>query len=189
MRNCIFFCFLFLLTLVSTPSRVLALSDPLPSITKTSDSSAHFPAVEGENGDSRDIRVLQLRSYLLKWKSPLSDSAQLIVYAADAYSIPWTLVPAIAGVESGFCRVTPKNSYNCWGWKNGAHHFTSLKEAIITVSQTLRLRYYDQGLTTVERIAPRYAPPSPHWGRKVRFFMGKLESELPLHSSYLQISI
>lgn len=188
MKNAILFAFLFLLTLVSIPSRALAFADPLPSITKTSDVSAHFSKTE-ETSSPVDLRVLQLRSYLLKWKSPLADSSELIIYAADAYSIPWTLIPAIAGVESGFCRSIIRNSYNCWGWRNGSHIFSTHEEAIVTISQSLRLAYYDKGLTTVERIAPRYAPPSPHWGRKVRFFMEKIERQLPLDSSYLQISI
>lgn len=188
MRNFILFCFLFLLIFVSTPSRALAFADPLPSITKTSDISAHFLQNE-EIFAPADLRVLQLRNYLLKWKSPLADSSELIIYAADAYTIPWTLVPAIAGVESGFCRSIIRNSYNCWGWRNGVHRFVSYEEAIITISQSLRLGYYDKGFTTIERIAPRYAPPSPHWGEKVRFFMEKIERQLPLDSSYLQISI
>ena len=178
MRNFILFCFLFLLTFVSTPSRALAFSDI----------SAHFLQNE-EIFAPANLRVLQLRSYLLKWKSPLVDSSELIIYAADAYEIPWTLVPAIAGVESGFCRSIIHNSYNCWGWRNGAHRFVSYEEAIITISQSLRLTYYDKGLTTIERIAPRYAPPSPNWGGKVRFFMEKIEGEFPPDSFHLQISI
>lgn len=188
MKNYILFCFAFFLVALSTPSVAAAYENPLPSITRTSDISAHFLQNE-EIFAPVDLRVLQLRSYFTKWKSPLSDSSELIIYAADAYGLPWTLLAAIAGVESGFCRVTPGYSYNCWGWNNGKHRFSSFDEAIVTISQALRLKYFDRGLTTVERIAPRYAPPSTHWSKKVRFFMQAIEAELPLRSLYLQISI
>lgn len=171
-----------------SPCTVIAYENVHLDVTKMSDISAHFTKTK-EVTALTDFRTLQLKSYLTKWKSPLANFSELIIYAADAYTIPWTLIPAIAGVESGFCRVILKNSYNCWGWRNGAHRFTSFEEAIITISQSLRLIYYDKGFTTIERIAPRYAPPSLSWGRNVHFFMKKLENEFPIDSSYLQISL
>ncbi len=190
MKKCILFCLTFLLFSFAVPRHVLGSENPLPTVTKISDVSAYLTddtLVESPSTDT--IRVLKLRRYFTKWNSPLASFSDLIVYAANAYEIPWTLIPAIAGVESGFCRSIIHNSYNCWGWRNGVHRFVSYEEAIITISQSLRLKYYDKGLTTIERIAPRYAPPSPNWGGKVRFFMEKIEGEFPLDSLHLQISI
>ncbi len=127
-----------------------------------------------------DYRVDRLKDYLSKNNSILSLYSQDFISAADENGIPWSLVPAIAGVESTFCNAVPSYSTNCWGWNNGEYQFVNYKEAISTVSQTLKKYYFDRGLDTPEKIAPVYAPPSKTWAGKVRFFMGKIES----HKSY-----
>lgn len=124
-----------------------------------------------------DPRVIQLKAYLKSHNSPLTDYADVFVTKADEYGLPdWRLVPAITGVESTFGKAIPANSYNAYGWANGAYSFKSWEESIDHVTKTLKTRYIDRGADTVEKIAPIYAPPSQTWAGKVRFFMDKIST-------------
>lgn len=125
-----------------------------------------------------DVRANRIRSFLVKYNSPLVPYSKLIVELADKYEIDWKLVTAISGVESTFCKAIPYNSYNCWGWRNGEHVFESYPDALEKVSKTLGNNYYKKGLDTPETIAPVYAPPSSTWARNVRFFISRLEDDL-----------
>lgn len=128
------------------------------------------------NNFSEDPRILKMETFLVNYNSPLVKHSRLLVEASDNYDLPWTLVVSIAGVESGFCKKIKKESYNCWGWKNGNHNFESIEDAIFTVTRTLRNKYYNRGINTPELIAPIYAPPSLLWSRKVRYFMNLIEN-------------
>lgn len=129
---------------------------------------------------AQDERVVKLRAYFAKHKSPLEPYAQDFVYYADTYDLDWRLVPAITGVESTFGKHMPKNSYNAYGWANGDYRFTSWENSIEHVSRTLREKYYNNGADTLPKIARRYAPPSKTWGGNVQFFMNKIEEfEIP----------
>ncbi|MBI2616887.1 hypothetical protein HYW55_01990 [Candidatus Gottesmanbacteria bacterium] len=123
-----------------------------------------------------DIRVEKLERFFEAHNSPLSTHAELLVSTADAYNLPWTLVAAISGVESGFCRRIPSGSSNCWGWNNGNSSFDNLSHAVYIVSRTLRYRYFDRGLDTPEKMSRIYAPPSHTWAGKVRHFMAMIEN-------------
>lgn len=128
-----------------------------------------------------DPRTMALRAYLEKRNSPLKDNAHDFIEAADMYGVDWKLVPAIAGVESGFGKHTPGNaykpSYNGWGWGvygNQALYFPSWKDAIHTVTRGLKTGYIDKGLTTPAAMNRKYAS-SPTWGSKVTYFLNDLE--------------
>lgn len=136
-----------------------------------------------------DPRIEKLKKFLTKYKSPLLPYAEYIVVRADESEIPWSLVVAIAGVESTFCKVIPPKSYNCWGWRNGKHSFENYQVAIEIVSKTLKSNYFKKGLVTPERIGPTYAPPTPSWGAKVRYFMNQIENESSFSPSKLRIFI
>jgi len=123
-----------------------------------------------------DYRIEKLRNFLVKYRSPLLYHAESIVKLADENEIPWTLIVAIAGVESTFCRSIPKNSYNCWGWNNGKYSFDNYPAAIEIISKKMRLNYYNRGLTLLEDIGRVYAPPTPSWAAKVRYFMNNIEN-------------
>ncbi|MBI5452197.1 hypothetical protein HY945_01945 [Candidatus Gottesmanbacteria bacterium] len=123
-----------------------------------------------------DNRAIKVRDYLTKHNSALTPYAEYIVKTADEHNIPWSLIVAIAGVESTFCKHIPGGSSNCWGWNNGVTYFKDYKEAIYIVSKTLKNNYFDKGFNTPEKIAPIYAPPSSSWGWKVRFFMNQIEN-------------
>lgn len=138
---------------------------------------------------SVDEREIKLALYLASHQSALLPYAHDLIETADTYDLPWTLIPAISGVESTFCKRIPYQSYNCWGWRNGDHVFQSYEEAISIVSETLHRSYFSQGRTTPETIMPKYAPPSKTWAGKVRFFMNKIEQqEVPAYVS-LQMEI
>jgi hypothetical protein len=122
-----------------------------------------------------DNRVNKLITFLSKYNSPLSDYAENIIIYSDDYEIPWSLVTAIAGVESGFCKQIPKGSYNCWGWENGASRFKDYRLAIETVTRVLRNNYFNRGMITPEKISRVYAPSSTTWAAKVHYFTYLIE--------------
>jgi len=122
-----------------------------------------------------DPRVEKLRAFFVKYNSPLVDSADEFVKYADQYNIDWRLVPAISGVESTFGKHMPKNSYNAYGWANGAYKFTSWDNSIQHVTMTLRTKYYDRGYDTLPEISRIYCPPNPLWWTKVKYFMDKID--------------
>ncbi|MBU1126727.1 MAG: hypothetical protein ABIH88_03300 [Patescibacteria group bacterium] len=124
----------------------------------------------------KDERVEKLEVFLEKYNSPLSEYASVFVENADKYSLDFRLVAAITGVESTFGKRIPFESYNAYGWSNGAYRFSSWEDSINHVSKFLKEKYIDRGLDSVDKIAPVYAPPSSTWGGKVTFFMNKIEN-------------
>lgn len=141
-----------------------------------SESTKYLSTADKILAAANDERVRTLRAYFAKHKSPLEPYAYDFVYYADLYGLDWKLVPAITGVESTFGKRIPKNSYNAYGWANGAYTFTSWEHSIEHVTRTLKVKYYDRGLTTVPSIARVYAPPSTTWAGNVTFFMNKIEN-------------
>lgn len=126
-----------------------------------------------------DNRAKALRAYLEKNNSSLADSAETFVEQADKYNIDWKLVAAISGLESGFGKHIPYNSYNAWGWGvygTNVHYFTSWDDGIETISKGLRKRYMDKwGATDVYAIGKFYAS-SPTWAVRVEMFMNKIDA-------------
>lgn len=122
-----------------------------------------------------DKRVIKLEKFLESYDSPLAEYADKFVEAADKYGLDWKLVPAITGVESTFGKQIPANSYNAYGWANGAFYFESWEQSIDLVSKTLKEKYIDRGLDTPYKMGPIYAPPSKAWAWKVIYFMNKLD--------------
>ena len=126
-----------------------------------------------------DNRVEQLKSYLERYNSPLADSAQTFVDYADRYRLDWRLIAAISGLESGFGKNIPKNSYNAWGWGvygGKVKYFTSWDDAIATISQGLREKYMDRwGAQNIYQIGAIYAA-SPTWAQRVGNYMARIEN-------------
>lgn len=131
---------------------------------------AHSP-----KSNSIDQRVFRLERYLVKHNSPLAIHADVLVFYADEYELDWRLVAAISGVESTFGKRIPQNSYNAYGWANGNYYFESWEDSIEQVSRVLKEKYVDKGLTSVNQIARRYAPPSNSWAWKVKYFMDEID--------------
>ena len=131
-----------------------------------------------ENIESKliDERTLILKAYFKKYNSPLEESANDFIEAADTYNLNWRLVPAIAGVESTFGKRIP-GGYNAWGWGvygTQAIYFTSWRHGIFTVSEGLRKNYINKGYITPFEMNRIYAS-SPVWGRNVSYFLADIE--------------
>lgn len=135
---------------------------------------------------TKDARPVVVEQFLAKYHSPLTAYAELIVAAADELQIPWTLLPAIAGQESTFCRdgSYPEDSYNCWGWAIHTSYtkkFTSFEEGIRKVAAGLA-NYYDTLAIDrsssieeqVKQIKTRYNSTSQSWDRGVLYFVAEL---------------
>ena len=136
-----------------------------------------------------DPRVSVLEDYLKSHNSPLAPYASHFIERADFYGLQdWRLVPAITGVESTFGKAIPKNSYNAYGWANGAYSFNSWEESIDVVTKSLKTKYIDRGANTIEKIGRIYAPPSHTWAGKVHFFMDKI-SEFDLSEDSLAFTL
>ncbi|MBP6882474.1 MAG: glucosaminidase domain-containing protein [Candidatus Levybacteria bacterium] len=140
-----------------------------------------------------DNRAQILRDYLIKKNSPLADSAETFIKEADKNDLDWRLVVSISGLESGFGKHIPVNSYNGWGWGiygDNSLGFASWDEAISTISEGLRTKYMDKwGLSDIYSIGRTYAS-SPTWAQRVTFFMNDLEKfQSSWSDSTLSISI
>lgn len=144
--------------------------------TPVSGISAGLKRLKEEKTDSNRIRIL--KEFLGKYNSDLASHSQYIITKADEYQIPWSMITAISGVESTFCRSIPYSSYNCWGWNNGVTRFKDYRHGIDTVSKTIRKSYFDKGLDTPNKMGRVYAPPSPAWGRNVQYFMNLIENSI-----------
>lgn len=168
MKNLVLFvvCFLIWLTLAR------------PAVAQTVPISGTSANLNFKKEIKKDLRVKRIKNFLAKYNSPITPYAQSIVSLADLYRIDYRLVVAISGVESTFCKSIPYKSYNCWGWKNGKYVFQSYPNALEKVSKTLGTNYYARGFDTPEAIGPIYAPPTPSWAGKVRFFMNLMDNDV-----------
>lgn len=163
--------FLFLSTLV-----IFGVASAAPDTAKAAKvaaSSAAFINIYSRPTDN-DTRVEILHDYLAKRNSPLADNAGTFVNKADEYHLDWRLVVAISGLESGFGKQIPANSYNGWGWGiygDNVKYFASWDEAIETISKGLRENYIDKmGTDSIYSIGRIYAA-SPTWAVRVEHFM------------------
>ncbi len=142
---------------------------------------------------NEDGRVNTLKAMLDTYHSPLANEAKNFVFYADKYHLDWKLIAAIAGVESTFGKRTPTKSFNAWGWgvytgKQSGAEFKSWEHGIAIVSQGLREKYMNEGLTTVEHIGRRYAD-SRAWPNNVRFFITKIEEFTHTSSRTLPVEL
>lgn len=149
------------------------LAEPVSAETVVAESSARLKSTR--TLEQVDAREIVLRKFLESHNSPLAPYAKQFIQMADVYNIDWRFVPAIAGVESTFGKRIPKNSYNAYGWVNGAYKFGSWEDSIEIVSKALREKYIDNGAASLDKIARRYAPPSKTWAWKVKYFMTKID--------------
>jgi len=120
-------------------------------------------------------RVKALKSFFQKYNSPLVSNVETFIKVADLYDIDYKILPAISCIESGCGKHLIPNSYNPFGWGKGRIIFSSFDEAIEKVGKGLNQIYLSRGLTTVEKIAPVYNPPSPvTWTQKVNYFINQI---------------
>lgn len=115
---------------------------------------------------SADARVYLVESFLKEHDSPMTPYANLIVSEADRFGLDFRMIPAIAMCESNAGKHMPKKKeYNFAGvavytGQNQGKAFDSWEHAITWVSQYVKERYYDRGLTELVDIGAIWAPPS-----------------------------
>ena len=115
---------------------------------------------------TKDNRAERLENYFTANSSPFVGKAENFVAVADKYDIDWTLLPAIAKLESQLGKQIPALSFNPYGWNNGNYRFGSWETANEIVANGLRTRYAPTGAITPARIGRMYAA-SPTWAVRV----------------------
>ena len=115
------------------------------------------------------FRVARVQSFLDKYSSPLASSSSVLVGTADRFNLDYRLLPAIAGVESTFCKYAP--NFNCWGWGRGLTRFTSFNQAIEVIAKGLAQNYDTRD---VRYIGYKFCPPTDcnteAWIKNVQIF-------------------
>lgn len=128
-----------------------------------------------------DSREDTLEAYLLSKKSPLASSATHFVRISDEWGLDYTLLPAIAGVESGFETAGNTTDFNPFGFmcQGRPCRFVSYSEAIARVGRSLgEGRAYATWRSTgsILELAKKYNYVSPEdWTRKVRYFQQQIK--------------
>lgn len=119
----------------------------------------------------RDERAIRLEKYLLRQRTELYKYSDLIIELSDKYNINYKIPVAIAGVESGFCRINFKPN-NCWGY--GQYSWTTLEIAIIEYYRLMNIHYFSKGRKTVESISAIYNPYPKEYSQKLYFFIHRI---------------
>lgn len=122
---------------------------------------------------AKDNRAGRLAAYFAKKKSPFKPYAQNFIDVADKYNLDWTLLPAIANLESQLGLQMPAGSYNPYGWNNGKYRFSSFQNANEIVAKGIRTRYAPTGAVTPFRIGKMYAA-SPTWAVRVARYQAEI---------------
>lgn len=90
------------------------------------------------DGLSQSERIEKVQAYFESYGMPAADYARAFVVYADEYGIDWTLVPALAFLEStGFKNSCKKATYSGLGWGSCKINFSSYDESIRIVSMNL----------------------------------------------------
>jgi hypothetical protein len=136
-----------------------------------------------------DKRVIALLMFLQKYNSPMASLSvsKAFVESADrnGFGDKWTLLPAIAGIESGFGKITPnkgkKQSFNAWGWGGPGHwvYFNSWEDSAERISKGIAVGYGSTNLNP-EKMMASYCPPCATsggmWAKGVKQYMAEINS-------------
>lgn len=140
-----------------------------------------FRTTNIEAGNRSNAHEESLYKLLARRQSPLMASASEFLRIAAKYKLDWKILPAIAGVESGFETNGDTTDYNPFGYMCGAHPcvFDSYSQAIERVAKTIsRSESYKDYRDTKSLyvLAEKYNYVSPEdWASKVEYFEGKLK--------------
>lgn len=132
---------------------------------------------------------MAIDSVLKKEHSPMISNSADFIKSCVKYNLDCYLLPAIAGVESGFGKHILRQSYNPFGWRGGYQKFANFDEAIQTVSYGLKIKYIACGAKNIKMIGRKYSV-SPTWPAKVEYFTKKFSKEeerLNLYSKNLPL--
>jgi hypothetical protein len=140
---------------------------------------------------SEDINPQLIYQYLKKYKSPMADTTEDLIAAAQKYEIDPLFMVAIAQCESNLGKKMPisdeedkSGCHNPFGWgihKGGTLCFDTWQEGYQTVAEGLRKKYFDNGLTNPEDIMAIYTPPALEkggsWAKCINQFLQALNKE------------
>lgn len=133
---------------------------------------------ESSSVPNQDVRVVVLKQFFLKYKSPLYETAEIIVRQSDIHGIDYALIPAISMQESQGCKIIPPGSHNCWGfgiYGDKKVTFPNYETAVTAVAKTIKEAYIKRGLTNPTLLEDRWTPSSVgNWSYSVNFFIGKI---------------
>ncbi len=174
-----------LLVLTSKQSQIARMDAQPPSAPMFQlTAAAGTSQVLSANIISADARVYLVESFLSKHDSPMAPYADTIVAEADRFGIDFRLIPAIAMCESNAGKRMPKkDEFNAFGiavytGQLNGKAFTSWPHSIGWVSEYLKTRYYDRGITELRDIGAIWAPPSVanghSWSTCVESFMNDI---------------
>jgi len=150
-------------------SRVQA-ADTKTTATKYITAAAGTAQILGASVIAGDARSLLLASFLEQHASPMAPYSELIVREADTNGLDFRMVVAIAMCESNLGKKMPKkDEFNAWGiavytGQNQGKVFDSWPHAISWVSNYIKTKYYDRGITNLKDIGAIWAPPSVEKG-------------------------
>ena len=126
-----------------------------------------------------DARLMLIKNYLKKYKSPLEPYAELILELSDTYEFDYRWILAIGQMESNLCKKTPVDSYNCWEYRihsKGTLRFESYELALKSFAAYLKKEYFDKGYKTPEEMMSKYCPHSNgSWARGINQFFADIE--------------
>ncbi|MBI4130818.1 hypothetical protein HY468_05860 [Candidatus Roizmanbacteria bacterium] len=130
-----------------------------------------------------DARPKIIERFLDSYQCPLvvphDKFASYFVETADRYNLDFRLLPAIAMQESSCCKRLPEGSNNCWGYGiygDKVVRFSSPKQGMEIVAETLSADYSTKGLLEPDEIMKKYTPPSRgHWALGVLSFMNEMK--------------
>lgn len=113
--------------------------------------------------DGQLITVSRIRSFLRKYRSPMTRYAEEIVAAGIRYRVDPRVVVAISGIESTYGHYA--FSYNAWGW--GKLRWTSWRAAIDGYTRALGTEYRSLRTGRFAAASRTYCPPCGRsWGVK-----------------------
>lgn len=123
------------------------------------------------------IKIRAIQNVLSDYNSPLVAEAEAFVVTARALDLNPYLLPAIAGVESGFGQRYIKHTHNVFGFGVGRTPFDNFADGIARVGYALKFNYINKGASTLAQVGHRYAGGSNTWAPKVQGYMNAFERE------------
>lgn len=124
----------------------------------------------------------KIDTYFSSRELPLAGYGMKFVIEAEKSGIPYNLLPAIAMAESTGYKYLIPGTNNGFGWGGGKIKFSSIDDAIETISSHLggnestTARYYDG--KSVKQILEMYNPPriAPSYTEKVIYIMNAIDT-------------
>ncbi len=107
------------------------------------------------------LTATEIDDYLHGKMSPLEGLGADLLEIANQWNIDPRLLVAIAGTETSFgTNLGCNTQFNAWSWfwsgSCSTSSFSSYREAITSVAKGLRLKYINQGRTTIPQIGQKY---------------------------------